>query len=78
MDSTIDQVEQARLQLEKNVQRLQAALKHWRTEEADYEGLKEGLAELDDDASEERIRSIATDCEGDKVGRSGASNISNG
>ena len=47
-DSFVD-VERYRLQLEENVAKLRASLKHWRTWEADYECMKEELPHLGKD-----------------------------
>lgn len=39
-------VERLRIQLEENMDKLQTALRHWQTWEAEYEGLKEELQSL--------------------------------
>ena len=39
----LDQLENRRLQLEENVAKLRKSLQHWRTWDAEYEGLKEEL-----------------------------------
>ena len=44
-DSLAD-LEKYRLQLEHNVIKLQASLRHWRTWEIEYEGMKEEILEL--------------------------------
>ena len=44
-DSLVD-LEKYRLQLEQNVAKLQASLRHWRTWEIEYEGMKEEILEL--------------------------------
>lgn len=53
--TTVDPVsnlERLRLQLEENVAKLQAALKHWQTWEAEYEGLKEEIQQLPNNAGD--------------------------
>ncbi|KAL4928824.1 prefoldin-like protein [Aspergillus undulatus] len=44
-------LERQRVQLESNILQLQQSLYHWRTWEAEYEGLKEDTADLDEDAT---------------------------
>lgn len=44
-DSLAD-LERYRLQLEQNVARLRASLRHWQTWEIEYEGMKEEILEL--------------------------------
>ena len=44
-DSLVD-LEKYRLQLEQNVIKLQASLRHWQTWEIEYEGMKEEILEL--------------------------------
>ena len=44
-DSLVD-LEKYRLQLEQNVTKLQASLRHWQTWEIEYEGMKEEILEL--------------------------------
>lgn len=46
-DSLAD-LERYRLQLEENIKKLQASLRHWQTWEIEYEGMKEELLELGD------------------------------
>ena len=41
--STLDEMEAQRQQLEENVAKLRKSLQHWRTWDAEYEGLKEEL-----------------------------------
>ena len=46
-DSLAD-LERYRLQLEENIEKLQASLYHWQTWEIEYEGMKEEILELGD------------------------------
>lgn len=46
-DSLVD-LERYRLQLEQNVAKLRASLRHWQTWEIEYEGMKEEILELGD------------------------------
>ena len=46
-DSLAD-LERYRLQLEENINKLQASLRHWQTWEIEYEGMKEEILELGD------------------------------
>lgn len=45
LDSLAD-LERYRLQLEQNVAKLRASLRHWQTWEIEYEGMKEEILEL--------------------------------
>ena len=63
-DSFLD-LERRRRQLEQNVAELQASLKHWQTWEAEYEGFKEELQALGDDALPTSIQATADDFEGE-------------
>ncbi|KAJ0421579.1 Prefoldin subunit-domain-containing protein [Aspergillus carlsbadensis] len=47
----LDGLERQRLELESNILQLQQSLYHWRTWEAEYDGLKEDIHALDDDAT---------------------------
>lgn len=49
-DSLVD-LEKYRSRLEENVSKLQKALQHWQTWEAEYEGLTEQLQELPAEAT---------------------------
>ena len=44
-DSLAD-LERYRLQLEENIKKLRASLRHWQTWEIEYEGMKEEILEL--------------------------------
>ena len=46
-DSLAD-LERYRLQLEGNIKKLRASLRHWETWEIEYEGMKEEILELGD------------------------------
>ncbi|KAL4922548.1 Prefoldin subunit-domain-containing protein [Aspergillus aurantiobrunneus] len=50
-DNHIEELERQRLELETNILQLQQSLYHWREWEAEYEGLKEDIGNLDDDAT---------------------------
>ncbi|KAG2026956.1 hypothetical protein GB937_000692 [Aspergillus fischeri] len=50
-DSHLQDLERQRLELEDNILKLQESLYHWRTWEAEYDGLKEEIGNLDDDAT---------------------------
>lgn len=47
-DSLAD-LERHRVQLEQNVAKLEASLRHWQTWEIEYEGMKEEILELRED-----------------------------
>ncbi|KAL4946656.1 hypothetical protein BDV06DRAFT_182050 [Aspergillus oleicola] len=49
--NNIEGLERQRVELESNILQLQRSLYHWRTWEAEYEGLREDIAELDNDAT---------------------------
>ena len=46
MSESVIDLERHRLQLEKNISKLQKSLQHWQTWEAEYEGLKEEISGL--------------------------------
>jgi len=56
--STLEEIERRRVQLQQNVDQLRKALSHWTTWEAEYEALKEEI-EAADNASPSQIREIA-------------------
>ncbi|KAA8613855.1 Prefoldin-3 multi-domain protein [Pyrenophora tritici-repentis] len=60
--STLEEIERRRVQLQENVDKLRKALSHWTTWEAEYEALKEEI-EAADNASPSQIREIARDLE---------------
>ena len=61
----IESVEAQRLELEASLSRLRIALNHWRTWDAEYEGLKEELGGLKGSASPEELARIAEDFSGE-------------
>ncbi|KAL6231513.1 hypothetical protein BDW75DRAFT_219990 [Aspergillus navahoensis] len=50
-DSNVEGLERQRRELESNILQLQQSLYHWRTWEAEYEGLRDGISDLDNDAT---------------------------
>ncbi|KAF7591175.1 hypothetical protein BBP40_001890 [Aspergillus hancockii] len=48
--SNLQDLERQRLELEGNIMKLQESLYHWRTWEAEYDGFKDEISELDEDA----------------------------
>ncbi|RAL06019.1 prefoldin-like protein [Aspergillus ibericus CBS 121593] len=50
-NNSLHELERQRLELEGNISKLQDSLYHWRTWEAEYDGLKEEINELGDDAT---------------------------
>lgn len=50
-NNSLHELERQRLELEGNISKLQDSLYHWRTWEAEYDGFKEEINELDDDAT---------------------------
>ncbi|PYH92887.1 hypothetical protein BO71DRAFT_329023 [Aspergillus ellipticus CBS 707.79] len=52
-NNSLHELERQRLELEGNISKLQDSLYHWRTWEAEYDGLKDDINELDDDATTE-------------------------
>ncbi|KAF2453820.1 Prefoldin subunit-domain-containing protein [Lineolata rhizophorae] len=65
-DSMAD-LERRRLQLEDNVAKLRNALRHWQTLEAEYNGIKDELENLGDDASPEEMMNVGEDFGSDLV-----------
>lgn len=66
-DSHLDELERQRRELESNVLKLQESLYHWRTWEAEYDGLKEEISELGNDATTEEFLRIGRDFGGGVV-----------
>lgn len=64
---SLDGVERQRLQLEGNVRKLQESLYHWRTWEAEYDGLKDEIGSLSEGASAEDFLRIGRDFGGSLV-----------
>ena len=60
----LDALEQRRLALEDNITKLQKSLYHWRTSEAEYDGLREEIKELNDDATADDFLAVARQYEG--------------
>ncbi|EAT79585.2 hypothetical protein SNOG_13258 [Parastagonospora nodorum SN15] len=58
--STLENIERRRAQLQESVEKLQKALAHWTTWEAEYQMLSEEIERVDD-ASPDQIREIAKD-----------------
>ncbi|KAJ5389680.1 uncharacterized protein N7496_000748 [Penicillium cataractarum] len=63
----LDDLEQRRLALEDNISELQKSLYHWRTWEAEYDGLREEINELNDDATSDDFLAVARQYEGSLV-----------
>ncbi|RAK82504.1 prefoldin-like protein [Aspergillus fijiensis CBS 313.89] len=57
-DSQLHELERQRLELEGNILKLQDSLYHWRTWEAEYDGLKEEINDLPEDADREDFLSV--------------------
>ncbi|RAH85505.1 hypothetical protein BO86DRAFT_385819 [Aspergillus japonicus CBS 114.51] len=57
-DSQLHELERQRLELEGNILKLQDSLYHWRTWEAEYDGLKEEINDLPEDADCEDFLSV--------------------
>ncbi|KAE8163661.1 Prefoldin subunit-domain-containing protein [Aspergillus tamarii] len=65
--SNLQDLERQRLELEGNILKLQESLYHWRTWEAEYDGLKDEISELDDDATMDDFLRIGCDFGGSLV-----------
>lgn len=65
--SDFDSLEQRRLALEDNILQLQKSLYHWRTWEAEYDGLREEIRELPEDASTNDFLAVGRDFGGSLV-----------
>lgn len=65
--SNFDSLEQRRLALEDNILQLQKSLYHWRTWEAEYDGLREETSELPEDASADDFLAVGRDFGGSPV-----------
>lgn len=63
----LDALEEQRLTLEENILQLQKSLYHWRTWEAEYDGLREEISNLEDDASTDDFFAVALDFGGTLV-----------
>ncbi|OQE02298.1 hypothetical protein PENSOL_c002G06738 [Penicillium solitum] len=63
----LDALEEQRLALEENILQLQKSLYHWRTWEAEYDGLREEISNLEDDASTDDFFAVALEFGGTLV-----------
>lgn len=66
-NGNLDDLERQRLELEGNVRKLQESLYHWRTWEAEYDGLKDEVNTLSEDATTEEFLQIGRDFGGTLV-----------
>ena len=66
-DSNLDDLERQRQQLEGNISKLQESLYHWRTWEAEYDGLREEINNLEDDATTDDFLQVGRDMGGTQV-----------
>ncbi|KAJ5142811.1 uncharacterized protein N7515_001598 [Penicillium bovifimosum] len=57
----LDALEEQRLALEDNILQLQKSLYHWRTWEAEYDGVREEISHLEDDASTDEFIAVASE-----------------
>lgn len=65
--NNLHELERQRRELEANILKLQESLYHWRTWEAEYDGLKEEIDDLDSHASTDDFLRIGRDFGGDLV-----------
>jgi unconventional prefoldin RPB5 interactor 1 len=63
----LDGLERQRLELESNILQLQQSLYHWRTWEAEYDGLKEEISALDGDATTADFLRVSREFDGTLV-----------
>ncbi|KAJ5791662.1 uncharacterized protein N7518_008673 [Penicillium psychrosexuale] len=63
----LDALEEQRLALEENILQLQKSLYHWRTWEAEYDGLREEISNLEDDSGTEEFLAVALEFGGTLV-----------
>ncbi|XRM47585.1 hypothetical protein ABZX51_010555 [Aspergillus tubingensis] len=66
-NNSLHELERQRLELEGNISKLQDSLYHWRTWEAEYDGLKDEINELDDDATMDDYLRVGRDFGGSLV-----------
>lgn len=66
-DSQLEELERQRRELEDNISKLQESLYHWRTWEAEYDGLKDEINDLGSDATTDEFLRIGRDFGGDLV-----------
>ena len=63
----LDALEEQRLALEENILQLEKSLYHWRTWEAEYDGVREEISHLEDDASTDEFLAVALEFGGTLV-----------
>ncbi|KAJ5170354.1 uncharacterized protein N7500_003137 [Penicillium coprophilum] len=63
----LDALEEQRLALEENILQLQKSLYHWRTWEAEYDGVREEINNLEDDANTDEFLLVAQEFGGTLV-----------
>nr|OQO22196.1 hypothetical protein B0A51_10860 [Rachicladosporium sp. CCFEE 5018] len=62
----LSEIEAKRQELETNMQDIRKSLKHWQSWDAQYEGLKEELLDLDsEDLDATTVETVTKDCQGD-------------
>ncbi|OOF98014.1 hypothetical protein ASPCADRAFT_205286 [Aspergillus carbonarius ITEM 5010] len=66
-NNSLHELERQRLELEGNISKLQDSLYHWRTWEAEYDGLREEINELGDDATIDDYLRVGRDFGGSLV-----------
>ncbi|KAL8695432.1 MAG: hypothetical protein Q9218_000010 [Villophora microphyllina] len=64
-ERAIGELERQRRRLEENVEKLEKSIKYWQTWEAEYEGLKEELQHLGDDASPSAVDEVGSESIGE-------------
>ncbi|KAI3221888.1 hypothetical protein DTO027I6_788 [Penicillium roqueforti] len=67
LNPNLDALEEQRLALEENILQLQKSLYHWRTWEAEYDGLREEISNLEDDAGTDEFLAAALEFGGTLV-----------
>ncbi|KAJ5473253.1 hypothetical protein N7475_002819 [Penicillium sp. IBT 31633x] len=63
----LDALEEQRLALEENILQLQKSLYHWRTWEAEYDGIREEISHMEDDTSTDEFLAVAQEFGGTLV-----------
>ncbi|KAJ5811960.1 hypothetical protein N7474_008261 [Penicillium riverlandense] len=66
-NADLDALEEQRLTLEDNILKLQKSLYHWRTWEAEYDGLREEISNLPNDALAEEVLAVGREFGGTLV-----------
>ncbi|PKY00302.1 hypothetical protein P168DRAFT_293586 [Aspergillus campestris IBT 28561] len=66
-DRSLNDLERQRQQLEGNISKLQESLYHWRTWEAEYDGLREEIGSLEDEATTDDFLQVGRDMGGTQV-----------